>query len=91
MRVQELVRLVAVRFAEEFLVNLLHERVFVGLAVLELVSVRVVQNGRTERAQIHIVADNCRLDRLTTAVDASARARHDLDELHVVGAVFHAL
>ena len=90
MRVQQLVCLVAVRFAEEFLVDLLHERVVVGLAVLKLVRIRVVENGRTERAQIHIVADNCRLDRLTTAVDASARASHDLDELYVVGAVLYA-
>ena len=53
-RVKQFVGLVGIGLAEEFLVNLLDERIFVGLPVLELVRVGVVQNGGAELLEIEL-------------------------------------
>ena len=80
MSVENFVSLVAVGFAEELLVDLLDSRILVGSAE-RLVSILLIESACTKSANISVVEDNCGLDGLTTAVDAAARAAHDLDEV----------
>ena len=67
-------------FAEEGCVQLLDGRILVGFAD-RVVFVGVVEDFRTQAADIDGVAYIARLLRLAAAVDASARAAHDLDEV----------
>ena len=57
MGVQELVSLVGVGFAEEFLVNLLHDGVLMRLSVFQLFCVRLVENGSTESLEVYVVTN----------------------------------
>ena len=88
---EKLVSLVRVGFAEEFFINLLNDRVFVGLSDFELFSVCLVENRCTKSLEVHVVANGSRLVRLTTTVYASAGTTHDFDELNIVSAVLNAL
>ena len=86
--VQNLVCLVAVGLAKELVVELLNCQVVLGLAQ-SILGVILVQNSRTNRTQIHIHTNLCGLNGLATAVDTTAGASHDLDELNVQLACLH--
>ena len=88
---EKLVSLVRVGFAEEFFINLLNDRVFVGLSDLELFSVCLIENRCTKSLEVHVVANGSRLVRLTTTVYASAGTTHDFDELYIISTVLNAL
>ena len=87
-RVEYLVREVAVRLTEILVVKRLDGGILVRAPELHS-RVRLIDRLRTQRADVGVVADICALDGLTAAVDAAARAGHDLDELVVRRAVAH--
>ena len=60
------------------------------LSEFKLFGVRLIENGSTETLEIHVVANGSGLERLTTAVYASAGTSHDFDELNVVCSVLYA-
>ena len=80
----------AVGFAEEVFIERLYNRVLMRLTKIHLL-IRRVQNGCTFSLQIHVVADNSRLIRLTAAIDTASGATHNLDEVNLVSAVLHAI
>ena len=84
--VENLVSLVASGLSEILVVDLLDRGVLVGLAEIHL-SVSLVEHRRAESSEIDRVANRRGLERLTAAVDASARAAHDLDEIDLLLAV----
>ena len=65
-----------------------------SLALMRLaqghILVRLVESGGSARLEIDEVAHRRRLNGLAAAVDAAARAAHDLDEVIVGGAVADA-
>ena len=76
---QQLVRLMAVRLAQILLIELLDIRVLMRLTD-GLRLVLSVQTRSTRSARIDVQALEGLDDRLAAAVDAAARAGHDLDE-----------
>ena len=82
--------LVAVGLAQEFLVHLLDNGVLVRLSVRQIL-VCVVQNLRSDRSEIHGIANACRLNGLTAAVYTAAGARHNLNKVSLVLAALNTL
>ena len=80
MRMQNLVCLMAVRFAKVLIIDLLDFGILMTLAELHS-CILAVQCRRALFAQIDKVPDIAGLDRLTAAVDASAGACHNFHEL----------
>ena len=74
--------LMTVRLAEVFVVQLHDSRVLLRLADIA-VAVILVKHCGAKSAQINVISDRCGLIGLSAAVDASAGARHDLDELNI--------
>ena len=81
---------VAAGLFEILLVDLLDDGVFMRFSEIHLL-VGVVKNARSDGAEIDVRTNRERLSRLTASVDAAARARHDLNELNVVGTVLDAV
>ena len=76
---KNLMSLVAAEGTEELIVNLLDGRILVRLTK-RLSSVVVIESLSAETAYIYEVANLGINERLSAAVDAAARASHDLDE-----------
>ena len=88
-RMEELVSLVAAGLLQILIVQGLYVLVEVG-QTQGLCRILGIQSLCTLSTQVGEVADRCRLDRLTAAVDAAARASHDLDEVYLLLAVLNA-
>ena len=85
LRVQQMVRAVAQRLAEELGVELLHVGVLVRLA--ELLALVLAIDGRDAGLADAVVGE----PRLPTAADAAAGTGHDLDEMIAGLAPLHGL
>ena len=80
--VQDLVCLMAVGLTEELVVEHLYRKVVLRLTK-RISCIVVVKNRRANRTQIHVHTNACGLNGLTSAVDTTAGASHDLDKLNV--------
>ena len=92
-RVERLVRDVATRFFEVFVIQNLHYRIVVRLSETVFL-IFLIQHSRTRLGDVDEIAGRGIDYRLTAAVDATTRTRHYLDEVILALArfdVFHYL